>query len=87
MQETPVDSWVGTLNRLEGWKGNRDVIVPIANYMGEETETQMKTNLAKNPSASDKVRTKTRLSEFCLVLFLSHHEPEISFSLLRGSLC
>lgn len=55
--------------------------------MGEETETQMKTNLAKNPSASDKVRTKTRLSEFCLVLFLSHHEPEISFSLLRGSLC
>ena len=44
--------------------------------MGEETETQMKTNLAKNPSASDKVRTKTGLSEFCLVLFLSHHSDD-----------
>lgn len=42
----------------EGWKGKRDVIVPIANYMDEETETQMKTNLAKTLQLVTKLELK-----------------------------
>lgn len=55
--------------------------------MDEETETQMKTNLAKTLQLVTKLELKLGSLEFCLVLFLSHHEPEISFSLLRGSVC